>query len=84
MNFDSITINEKFSPYITSTFDSSLNLEINGVINKIDYCSTQTIPSINNYNTMIANKTKIQIEDTKIEKFMGSIYKVVEIFTEAK
>ena len=83
-NFDTITINEKFSPYRNSIFHESLNFLINGVINKIDYCTTDSIPSINGYNSMISNKTKIQIEDTKIEKFMGSIYKVVEIFTEAK
>lgn len=83
-NFNSITIKERFSPYITFEFVEELNSLLTGVKNKVDYCTFASVPSIEEYESMIANKTEILVADTQIEQFIGHIYKVSEIYTEAK
>lgn len=57
-----------FTPYVSSNYISS------------NYCSERSIPTINEYSEKIGT-FGYQIRPTEIEQFAGSIYKVVETYT---
>ena len=95
LTFESITIRQGFSPVRTHIFDEdspitwqdayNLNQQLTESIeSSVDYVSDETRPSVDSYIGMIRNEELLQIEDTKIEQFMGHIYKVSETFTKAQ
>ena len=95
LTFESITIRQGFSPQRTHIFDEdspitwqdAYNLDqqlTESIESSVDYVSNETRPSIDTYIGMIRTEEFLQIEDTKIEQFMGHIYKVSETFTRAQ
>lgn len=92
-NFDSISIRQKFSPVISNDWGTNgidivnsytkETTNISSVSSSVDYVSSFTSPSVSSYLSYIESESKIQIEDTKIEHFLGTIYKVTNIVTKA-
>jgi hypothetical protein len=93
--FAGITIHKKFTPIVRNQFQSNPNgitytdqytgesVSLDAITNSVDYVSSITIPSISQYIAKSQNEEMIRIEDTKIEHFMGTIYKVTNTFTKA-
>ena len=93
--FAGITIHKKFTPIVRNQFQSNPNgitytdqytgesVSLDAITNSVDYVSSITIPSISQYIAKSQNDEMIRIEDTKIEHFMGTIYKVTNTFTKA-
>lgn len=94
-SFAGITMHKKYTPIIRNQFQSypdgftytdqytGESVTMDTISNPVDYVSSATIPSISEYIAETQNETMIRIEDTKIEHFMGSIYKVINTFTKA-
>ena len=91
-NFDSVSINAKFTPYVENTWENPFSFlsnyynlpeSVTEIRNPVDFVAFNTTPATEEYFGWIENGTRIRIEDTKIEQFMGHIYKVTELFTKA-
>ena len=48
---------------------------------RIDYVDeSESIPSLNEYASKIWNKEKVQIEETEVELYLGTVYRTREVF----